>query len=68
MKEVKRKIILMSLLLAAALTVSCSTAEEMSVPGEEITPPKAPEVSEIDENDLTFVGIVDTAGTAEDFN
>lgn len=68
MKEVKRKIILMPLLLAAVLAVSCVKTEEASVAEEEITPPGTPEVSKIDEDDLMFVGIVETAGTAEDFN
>lgn len=61
-------IILMPLILAAVLAVSCVKTEEASVAGEEITPPGTPEVSEINEDDLMFVGIVETAGTAEDFN
>lgn len=68
MRVMKRKISIAALLLAAVLAVSCSTAEEINLPEEEITPPGTPEVSEIDEDDLMFVGIVETAGTAEDFN
>ena len=64
----KRKISIATLLLAAVLVVSCAKTEEASMPEEEITPPGTQEVSEIDEDDLMFVGIVETAGTAEDFN
>ena len=68
MKEVKRMISMAMLFLAAALMVSCTTAEEMSRQEEDITLPKTPEVSEVNEADLTFVGIVETEGTSEDFN
>lgn len=68
MKEVKRKISIATLLLAAILAVSCVRSEETSRPGDEITPPETPGVSEIDEDGLMFVGIVETPGTAEDFN
>ena len=64
----KRKISIATLLLAAILAVSCVQTEEPSISEEEITPQETPGVSELVEDDLMFVGIVETAGTAEDFN